>query len=73
MKPERNALPERDPQNDPQVGDILTTPAGKFRKVWLITHSGREIHYTTDTNRSSYCWISTWQEWCRKNKATVKQ
>lgn len=55
----------RNPRENPDSGDRVATATGKVRTV--IERRGNEIRYRTETGIERSCWISTWQEWCRKN------
>ena len=59
----------RDPRIDPQKNDIVSSVDAGFRQV--ISRHGNDIEYTTGKNRLKLCWITTWQDWCRKNNVTA--
>jgi hypothetical protein len=61
---------------DPKPGDVVETPNGYRRAVGVNAFSGRPVssvvYYITTKDgksRKSSCWVSTWRDWCRKNKA----
>jgi hypothetical protein len=61
---------------DPKIGDVVETQDGVRRVVRGGPHSGyysaSVVHYTTTKqgkDRRGSCWRSTWQEWCKRNKA----
>jgi len=61
----------RDPRLDPQPGDRVRAN-GNTRLV--RRRNGGNIFYHVEEQVSRYeknCWISTWVEWCRRNKAEV--
>lgn len=62
----------RDPRIDPQPGDIVQATSGKGRHVIGVARGDiryRQIDCKNQAERM--CWLSTWREWCRKNKAEV--
>jgi hypothetical protein len=64
---------DHDPRIDPQAGDSVIARIGDqyvTRTVRAITQDG--ICYD-DSRRTKWqiCWFTTWQDWCRKNKAEV--
>jgi hypothetical protein len=60
---------------DPKVGDVVETPSGLRRVIRSGPHPNypsSAVYYTTTKEgkeRRGSCWITTWHEWCRKNKA----
>jgi hypothetical protein len=73
MKAERNTLPDRDPRNDPQPGDVLITPDGRQRIVVTLRSKGRFVDWTDGKAKSGRLSIMSWQHWCRSDKAQAKQ
>jgi hypothetical protein len=67
-------MTERNPQEDPRRGDVVVCMGGKYRRV--VQRVGNDIDYhqgqhygeegQTESVKLKTCWISTWQEWCRK-------
>lgn len=56
----------RDPRIDPLCGDTVVKN-GMKRTVQY--RDGGDIRYASSTKngtRIKYCWITTWQDWCRK-------
>lgn len=68
-------MPECNPLTDPQPGDAVCGRVGdNYVTRTVITRRGCHVDYddSRKTNEQT-CWISSWQEWCRKTKAqTVK-
>jgi len=59
----------RDPHINPQAGDVVTPNVGKkaAKPRTVVKRDGTgNIWYSTG-GKERICWISTWQEWCRKN------
>lgn len=70
----------RDPAVDPQYGDIVRSTIYKnCRERHPIKRYGamnNEVQYYSVTAQKSViksCWITTWQDWCRKNKVEIIQ
>ena len=62
---------EHDPLTNPQPGDAVSG-MGKIRDV--ISRTGGDIRYVVRNQKvrtEKYCWISTWCDWCARNKAIV--
>ena len=61
----------RNPLEDPQPGDKVFserwTPA---RERTVTKRNGYDIWYS-DGKNERMCFISTWQEWCRRNGAAI--
>lgn len=63
-----------DPLVDPKVGDVVVA-AQKRQTVErrVVKRDGYNIFYTSSTrNGTQLCWITTWQDWCRKHRAEVQ-
>lgn len=62
------------PLKPPVSGDIVQAENGKIREVTQAPIAGHllsgNVWYKTN-NKQRICWISTWQKWCRKNKAVI--
>jgi hypothetical protein len=61
----------RNPLIDPNQGDVVFG-RGKTREV--ISRDGYNIWYIVreQNNMVGRCsWITTWQDWCKKNKAKI--
>lgn len=74
----------RDPKIDPREGDcVMATIGGRsvMRTVVNVvlaepradmTYRARKVRYTSNVRRGEHpCWITTWQDWCHKNRAEV--
>ena len=55
---------DRDPQLDPQTGDVVHVWSGNFRRV--IRRVGNDITYIGHGAKPRSCWISVWQDWCHR-------
>lgn len=64
---------ERDPTMNPHPGDKLRfLSRGKPHTREVTGRRGDNIDYRIDASDVIHtCWISTWQEWCRRRKAEV--
>jgi len=62
-------MPARDPRENPQPGDIVCTATGKRRTV--VSRRGGDIAYHDKILTRRTCWITTWQNWCRRNSVTA--
>ena len=62
-------MTDRDPLVNPIEGDKVVLPNGKYRIV--ISRRGGDIIYSYGGVKTRTCWISTWIEWCQKNKAVA--
>ena len=55
----------RDPRVDPRPGDVVRKGQ---RERTVSKRCGSSIDYIEGkTNRERNCWITTWEEWCRKS------
>ena len=54
---------------DPQPGDSVISADGKRQRDVVDCRGGNIIYLIN--GRRMQCWISTWMEWCRRNKARV--
>ena len=73
---------KRDPCEDPRKGDVIVMRDGrKFRRV--LERVGNNIHYRSgaghgnpatysEQNTIKVCWITTWQDWCRRKDIIEK-
>jgi len=63
----------RDPIQDPQAGDSVVARIGDVYVTRTVQHNDEgNIHYDDSRKvKTQQCWISSWMEWCRKNKAEV--
>jgi len=76
------AVGDRDPCEDPQQGDVIVLrDARRFRRV--VARDGNDIRYKagaghgnpanySEQKKEHVCWISTWQEWCRRHDVIEK-
>lgn len=61
---------------NPQPGDRVVTPDGRFRECVplvygeTVRHSGSVHYISRDGGPVRECWITTWRDWCRKHRAT---
>lgn len=66
------SMSDRNPELDPQPGDVVTLRDNRFRRV--VRRDGFNIYYvTSDSGREKCCWIVTWQGWCNRQDILAKQ
>ena len=53
---------------DPQSGDSVTKGT---RTRTVVNRNGYEIEYITEKGINKSCWLTTWQDWCKKADSAV--
>lgn len=62
---------KHDPRINPQPGDVVHDRKRNIVRH-VITREGGNIKYKRERQQGpQFCWITTWQDWCRKNKVEV--
>lgn len=65
------AVKDRDPKIDPVKGDKVVK--GKLSREVMDVQSGVHVYYRKRPNGpTSSCWITTWQDWCRKGDVVAR-
>jgi hypothetical protein len=61
----------RDPKDMPAKGDKLTK--GKLSREVVDVKEGVHVYYRKKPDGPvSSCWITTWQDWCRKAEVVAR-
>ena len=62
---------------DPQPGDtVYATVGGRMVARNVISRKGNDIIYINLLStglREKICWITSWQDWCQKHRATKER
>lgn len=65
---------ERNPLIDPRYGDVVTSRQSSLpRSRHVVARNGGNVSYQTKVGALvKVCWITTWWDWCKANKAEVE-
>lgn len=70
-------MSQRDPRIDPRAGDVVRASRFKNnRERHVVARHAGDIAYSAVTATKSVrktCWITTWQDWCKKHGVDVIQ